>query len=102
MAYSELGILKLFDTPEAMGRIRSYIPRSITDFHRNYPALFDTAVTFLEQGRNLKRCADTLVVHPKTVQYRLGKIRELDLVDLDDPDQTLQVLFASRILPRSG
>lgn len=102
MAYSELGILKLFDTPEAMGRIRSYIPRSITDFHRNYPALFDTAVTFLEQGRNLKRCANTLVVHPKTVQYRLGKIRELDLVDLDDPDQTLQVLFASRILPRSG
>ncbi|MDO5728309.1 MAG: PucR family transcriptional regulator [Actinomycetaceae bacterium] len=102
MVYAELGILKLFDTPEAMGRIREYIPRSITAFHRKYPVLFDTAVTYLEQGRNTQRCAEELVVHPKTVQYRLGRIRELNLVDLDDSDETLQILFASRVLPRTS
>lgn len=102
MTYEELGIFKIFNTPEAIQQIAQYIPARFVSFQREHPTLFETVVTYIEQGRNSNQCAHMLVVHPKTVQYRLSRVRELNLVDLDDPDQVLQLLFASRVLPRSG
>ncbi|MGQ4552868.1 PucR family transcriptional regulator [Dermabacteraceae bacterium CCM 9519] len=98
MSYDELGIFKLFHSQELVENIEEFIPQKFVLLHREHPVLFETLVTYLEQGRNAHRCAQELVVHPKTVQYRLGRIQDLGLADLENVDETLQLLFAARVL----
>ena len=38
--------------------------------------------------------ADELHVHPQTVRYRMGRLREVFGADLDDPDLRLQLMLA--------
>jgi len=53
------------------------------------------AAWLAEQGR-LQPIAERLHVHPQTVRYRLGRLRELFGDALDDPQQRFEVELALR------
>jgi hypothetical protein len=54
------------------------------------------AAWLAEQGRT-ERVAAALHVHPQTVRYRLGRLRELFGTALDDPDARFELELALRV-----
>jgi DNA-binding PucR family transcriptional regulator len=59
--------------------------------------LIETLATWLaEQGR-LQAVADRLHVHPQTVRYRLGRLRERFGEALEDPDARFELELALRV-----
>ncbi|MFF7333832.1 helix-turn-helix domain-containing protein [Streptomyces sp. NPDC008150] len=59
--------------------------------------LVRTLAAYLDTGGDVQRAADRLVLHPNTVRYRLGRVRERHGVDLDDPDTRLLLTLAVRL-----
>jgi DNA-binding PucR family transcriptional regulator len=56
--------------------------------------LVATLRTYIECGFSPTRSAERLIVHPNTVLYRLGRIRELTGRDPRDPDDVLLLALA--------
>ncbi|MGE5579203.1 MAG: PucR family transcriptional regulator [Bacillota bacterium] len=63
--------------------------------------LFRTLEAFLDYYGRRKMAATRLNIHPNTLDYRIGKIRELTGLDLDDPNTRLVVhLWVKALSPR--
>jgi hypothetical protein len=58
------------------------------------PALQETLRSWLVHQGDTGRVAAELAVHPQTVRYRLGRLRDLYGSQLDDPDVRLELLLA--------
>jgi DNA-binding PucR family transcriptional regulator len=58
--------------------------------------LFETLRAWLAHQRHTPRIADELHVHPQTVRYRIGKLRELLGEALDTPDGRFELELALR------
>jgi DNA-binding PucR family transcriptional regulator len=58
--------------------------------------LLETLEAWLAHQRHTPGVAAALHVHPQTVRYRLGKLRELLGEALDDPDARLELELALR------
>ncbi|MFF3846694.1 PucR family transcriptional regulator [Streptomyces sp. NPDC002328] len=59
--------------------------------------LVRTLAAYLDAGGDVAAAARRLVVHPNTLRYRLGRVRERHGVDLDDPDARLLLTLAARL-----
>ncbi|MFI5798505.1 PucR family transcriptional regulator [Streptomyces sp. NPDC051677] len=59
--------------------------------------LVRTLAAYLDAGGDVPEAARRLVVHPNTLRYRLGRVRERYGVDLDDPDARLLLTLAVRL-----
>ncbi|MYX40982.1 PucR family transcriptional regulator, partial [Streptomyces sp. SID89] len=59
--------------------------------------LLRTLAAFLDAGCDVPAAARRLVVHPNTLRYRLGRVRERYGIDLADPDTRLLVALAARL-----
>ena len=57
-------------------------------------ALEETLRSWLVHMGDTAKVAAELQVHPQTVRYRLGRLRELFGAELDDPDTRLELLLA--------
>jgi DNA-binding PucR family transcriptional regulator len=57
-------------------------------------SLRDTLRCWLLHGGDRRATAADLQVHPQTVRYRMGRLRELFGEDLDDPGCRLKLLLA--------
>jgi sugar diacid utilization regulator len=57
------------------------------------PALRDTLRSWLVHMGDSRAVAADLTVHPQTVRYRMGRLRELYGSDLDDPRVRLELLL---------
>src|SRR6185312_5973252 len=57
-------------------------------------ALRETLRAWLLHGGDRRATAAALQVHPQTVRYRMGRLRELFGDDLDDPGHRLKLLLA--------
>jgi hypothetical protein len=67
--------------------------------------LSDTLLAWLRHQGSITAAAEELIVHPQTVRYRLGRLRELFGDVLDDPDMRFElelVLRAAPLLPAGG
>lgn len=63
--------------------------------------LFRTLEAFLDHYGHRKQAATRLNIHPNTLDYRIGKIRELTGLDLDDPNTRLVVhLWVKALSPQ--
>lgn len=51
--------------------------------------LVESVAAWLEHDQNIQAAADALLVHPNTLRYRLGRVKEVTGLDLDDPDARL-------------
>ena len=61
------------------------------------PALVETLRVWLDHPADPRACAEALHVHPNTVRYRMGRVRELLDVDLADPTVRLALALLTRI-----
>ncbi len=58
--------------------------------------LLETLEAWLAHQRHTPRIAEQLHVHPQTVRYRIGQLRELLGEALDDPEQRFELQLALR------
>ena len=56
----------------------------------------ETASAYVREGGNAAAMARSLDLHPQTVRYRLGRLRDLLGEQLDDPDARLELELALR------
>jgi hypothetical protein len=56
----------------------------------------ETALAFVQHGGNAAAMARALHLHPQTIRYRLGRLRELFGDDLADPDARFELELALR------
>lgn len=56
--------------------------------------LLETLVAFMENGLERKRTAAALFLHPNSLDYRLGRIRELTGLDFNSPDDVALISLA--------
>jgi purine catabolism regulator len=59
-------------------------------------SLVQTLRAYLETGEQ-QRAAQRLRIHPNTLRYRLDRIREINSVDLEDPETRLNLAVALRV-----
>jgi sugar diacid utilization regulator len=62
----------------------------------------ETALAFVQHGGNAAAMARALHLHPQTIRYRLGRLRELFGDALDDPDARFELELALRSSRLSG
>jgi hypothetical protein len=58
--------------------------------------LLETLRAWLDEPGQVTRVAERLHVHPQTVRYRMGQLRELFGARLDDPDARFELALALR------
>jgi hypothetical protein len=62
----------------------------------------ETALAFVQHGGNAAAMARALHLHPQTIRYRLGRLRELFGDELTDPDARFELELALRIRGARG
>lgn len=97
MEYEELGIYKLFLDANNTEDLKRFVAPKIAKFREAFPLLFDTLAIFLDTKQNYNLTAEKLFLHPKTVRYRIDKIKTMLNMDLDNPEALLQVQIAYRL-----
>ena len=97
LAYEDLGIYKLFLDTNSLSELPKFIAPKIYDFRANYFLLFETLSTFLDTNQNYNLAAEKLFLHPKTVRYRIDKIKTILGIDFNNPEDILQVQVAARL-----
>lgn len=102
LSYGDLGIFKLLTEDISPEGLKALVPEHIYRFMQEEPVLFETLVCYLENGKNNRRTAEALFVHPKTIAYRIGRIVQKGGINFEDADEVLQILFATRILALSA
>lgn len=97
LAYEDLGIYKLFLESNSLGDLNKFISPKIATFKHDYPLLFETLKTFLDTNQNYILTSEKLFLHPKTVRYRIDKIKNMLGIDFANPEELLQIQIASRL-----
>ncbi len=101
MSYQELGIWRLLNKVKDKIDLAEYIPEAILKLneydHLNHGELLKTLEMFICSGRNVTITAKKMFVHPKTVIYRLNRLKEIGQLDLDDHDCLFEVELGIKI-----
>ena len=63
---------------------------------RSRARMEETALAYVQHGGNAAAMARALHLHPQTIRYRLGRLRELLGEDLADPDARFELELALR------
>lgn len=98
--FDELGVYRILDTgenrDEIVAFVREWLGRLLDyDEHKNAD-LVQTLSQFLECGGHYDETASALVIHRSTLRYRLGRIREITDLDLNDVESRLNLHMATR------
>lgn len=97
LPYEELGIYKLFLESESLGELEKFISPRINKFRLDYPQLFETLSVFLDTNQSYTLTSERLFLHPKTVRYRIDKIKDVLGTEFTNPEEILQIQVASRL-----
>jgi PucR C-terminal helix-turn-helix domain len=85
---------------ESGGLAERLAERRLAPLERLTPAarsrMEETALAFVQHGGNAAAMARALHLHPQTIRYRLGRLRELFGDALDDPDSRFELELALR------
>src|SRR5260221_1841592 len=65
---------------------------------RNGAMLIDTLVTFAQSDFRLRKTADQLHIHPKSLKYRLLRIAEIARLDLREPAIRFRIQLATQLI----
>ncbi|MDO5409063.1 MAG: helix-turn-helix domain-containing protein [Lachnospiraceae bacterium] len=75
----------------------------LIEYDKNHTSnLYRTLKIYLENDRNLARTAELLKVHRSTLLYRIGKIKELIKVNLEDFEIRFRLLLSIRLFEEQG
>jgi sugar diacid utilization regulator len=99
-AFEQLGIYRILDTGESRGEITSFVREwlgALLDYDRlKHADLVRTLSQFLECGGSYDQTAAALLIHRSTLRYRLGRIKEITQLNLNDVDCRLNLHVATR------
>ncbi|HEY4455883.1 MAG TPA: helix-turn-helix domain-containing protein [Pseudonocardiaceae bacterium] len=98
--FDQMGVYRILDNgsnhAEMVTFVRDWLgPLLDYDEQRNAD-LVRTLSYYLECGGNYDNTASALTIHRSTLRYRLGRIRELTELDLNDVDSRLNLHVAAR------
>lgn len=96
--YQDMGIYQIFVETGNLNSLERFIPEKIWDLKNNNPELLETLHTFIDVNQNYSETAQILFVHPKTVKYRIERLKESYDIDFHNPEEILQYSIAIRIL----
>ena len=95
--FSDLGPWQIYLSVSDQSRLHDYCNRALAPLladHKNRAVCIDTLEQYLACNGHLNKTAQALSCHRNTVQYRIGKIRELLAVDLDDGNERFRLHMA--------
>lgn len=97
-SFNDLGFYRFLFNITDTAQLRSFIPEELVELHQNKPDLYKTLQVYLENNQNAKESASILFIHPKTMSYRLTKIKERMGINYEDVDEIFRVNVGIRIL----
>lgn len=99
--FDQLGIYRILDTgqnhDDVVEFVRDWLGKLLDyDTQRNAD-LVATLAQYLDCGGSYGDTAAALMIHRSTLRYRLGRIREITELDLNDVDSRLNLHLATRV-----
>lgn len=99
--FDQLGIYRILDTGQNHGDVVEFVHEWLGklfdyDSQRN-TNLVATLAQYLECGGSYGATATALMIHRSTLRYRLGRIREITEIDINDVDSRLNLHVATRV-----
>lgn len=98
MDYAELGMYRLFFDLKNSLNLMDYVSDTILNMEESNR---ETLRVFLENNQNYKDTSEILYVHPKTVKYRIDRMKEVNKIDFSDPEVVLQLILELRFIALS-
>lgn len=100
--FDELGIYRILSYEEIQPELYQFFIETlgpIVEYDREKDAeLLQTLKMYFACGCNLKRVSEEMYTHYNTVIYRMQRIKDIGSIDLNDPNVTLNVHIALKIL----
>lgn len=100
--FDELGIYRILSYEEIQPELYQFFIETlgpIVEYDREKDAeLLQTLKMYFACGCNLKRVSEEMYTHYNTVIYRMQRIKDIGNIDLNDPNVTLNVHIALKIL----
>ena len=93
--YSNLGFFQIFGEIDDMTKLERYIPETLKklyeydDEHKG--ELITTLLMYLRNKQSIRKTADAMFVHYRTISYRLEKIKQISGINFDDANEVLAV-----------
>lgn len=101
VSYDELGIFKIlcqdFLSEELEDFYNSTLKPLMDYDNKKSTELVKTLESYFEHNGNLKRMSDSLYTHYNTILYRINRIKEITGMDLDNPNDRLNLEIALKI-----
>lgn len=94
MLYNDLGVYRLFFDLRDSIEAGTYVRKEIMLMDKSDE---DTLRVFLDHNQNYTQASEILFVHPKTVKYRISKMKDSYDFDFDDPTEMFQLMLELRI-----
>lgn len=98
LSYQDLGVYQLFVETDNLYALERFVPDLIRELNETNPDMLNTLYEFINNNQNYSEAAEILFVHPKTIRYRINRIRELYSIDFDNPEEMLRYNLAIRII----
>lgn len=96
--FEDLGVYKLLLMADDPSQLSEYMDPRVVELAETHPDLFSTLICLCENGMDFPKTGEALFIHPKTVRYRVDRVRTLYGIDVKDPDDFLQVMLTSKIM----
>ena len=93
--YSNLGFFQIFGKVDDVTELERYIPETLKklylydDEHKG--ELITTLQMYLRNNQSIKKTADAMFVHYRTISYRLEKIKQISGINFDNANEVLAV-----------
>ena len=92
--YSNLGFFQIFGEIDDVTELERYIPETLKklylyDEHKG--ELITTLQMYLRNKQSIRKTADAMFVHYRTISYRLEKIKQISGIDFDNANEVLAV-----------
>ena len=93
--YSNLGFFQIFGEIDDVTELERYIPETLKklylydDEHKG--ELITTLQMYLRNNQSIKKTADEMFVHYRTISYRLEKIKQISGINFDNANEVLAV-----------
>ncbi len=100
ISYTDLGIQRFIlqnSKEELLDFIQEVLGSLMKYEESRKEELVNTLIVYLDQNQNIKKTADSLHIHTNTLSYRLKRIEEILLTDLNDSQQLFNILLAINI-----
>jgi purine catabolism regulator len=102
IGYKSLGVLRILlqiENPQVLQEYVDEILGPLLAYDRDKKGrLVSTLKAFVQSNFNCHQTAQRLFIHLNTLKYRLQRIRDVSGLDLDDPEERLNICIAIKIL----